>query len=266
MLNENQEKLNKLSTFAKNAELANFGELQAIADSLKVMAEKEMPENKLPEVFKVELPGVKLITIKGDDGDDPTDEHLLELITPLIPPAIKGDSYILTAKDKKEIAKSIDVPIVEKIIEKTEIIKEQPIVTNEVKEVAITETAEQIIDKINEDESEKKIKREKVEGLDDEFKRIDKSISSIPRGGGGGRASHSTKFYKLTPDGSTKIFSVPKSVTSIILMSDFPHVLFEGSANGFTINANRTQITLTTDNAPSVSSQLLYQYSEVFNT
>jgi hypothetical protein len=37
---------------------------------------------------------------------------------------IDGKDYVLTSKDKKEIASSIDVPIVEKIIERTEVIKE----------------------------------------------------------------------------------------------------------------------------------------------
>ena len=52
-------------------------------------------------------------------------------------PGDKGDSYVLTDSDKKEIAKSIPVPIVEKVIEKhTEtIIKEQPIITE--KEIQI---------------------------------------------------------------------------------------------------------------------------------
>ena len=81
---------------------------------------------------------------------------------------------------------------------------------------------------------------------------------------GGFRASNATKFYKLTPNGSNKTFTVPKSVASILHCSDFPHVLYEGA--GFTINATRTQIVLTTDNAPSEGSQLIYQYSSMFNT
>lgn len=98
-----------------------------------------------------------------------------------------------------------------------------------------------------------------LEKIEDEIKRIDSKST-----GGGFRASHSTKFYSLTADGSTKIFSVPKSATSIVLTSDTPFILFENS--GFTINKTRTQITLTTDIAPSNGAQLLYQYSEVFNT
>ncbi len=61
----------------------------------------------------------------------------------------KGDSYILTSKDKKEIAKSIDVPIIEKVIEKhTEVIKEQPIITEVTKEVKIQEIPEEVIEDI----------------------------------------------------------------------------------------------------------------------
>lgn len=62
----------------------------------------------------------------------------------------KGDSYVLTAQDKKEIAASIKVPVVEKVIEKIETIIEQPIVTNEIKEVAVSDTGEHIVSKINE--------------------------------------------------------------------------------------------------------------------
>lgn len=60
-------------------------------------------------------------------GDSPTEEELLNLIQPLIPEPIKGDDgddYILTEQDKIEIASNITVPVVEKIIEKTEVIKE----------------------------------------------------------------------------------------------------------------------------------------------
>jgi len=62
--------------------------------------------------------------IKGDDGKTPTEEELINLIQPLIPAPIKGENYILTEDDKKEIADSIEVPIVEKVIEKIEVIKE----------------------------------------------------------------------------------------------------------------------------------------------
>lgn len=121
------------------------------------------------------------------------------------------------------------------------------------------DTGEQIIGKIN--ESEGLINHERIEGWEELGKSFDKKLSSIPRGGG--RSNNSTKFYPLTADGVKKVFTVPKSVASIVLMSDFPNILFEGS--GFTINGPRTQITLTITNAPSSGSQLLYQYSSMFN-
>ncbi len=51
----------------------------------------------------------------------------------------KGDAYILTEADKAEIAQSITVPVVEKVIEKIETIREIPMVTEnvEVREVAV---------------------------------------------------------------------------------------------------------------------------------
>lgn len=122
------------------------------------------------------------------------------------------------------------------------------------------ETPESIRDSLEALEGEERLDKSAIKGLDEELKRIDKKPKTAV---GNGRSNNSTKFYSLTPDSSTKIFSVPKSVASIVLMSDFPHILFENS--GFTINATRTQITLTVDNAPTTGSQLLYQYSSMFN-
>jgi hypothetical protein len=125
------------------------------------------------------------------------------------------------------------------------------------------ETPDEVITKINKAES--LIDIERINQLYDILKGLEEKISLIPRGGGtvASRSNNSTKFYPLTANGSNKVFTVPKSVASIVLMSDFPHILFEGS--GFTINSTRTQITLTVENAPALGSQLLYQYSSQFN-
>lgn len=176
-------KIEKLALLEEDKDLALFEEVQTTNELLTEIRDKEMPEHKMPEVMKVKIEGVEAITLKGEKGDKPTDEEIISLIKPLIPEPINGEDYILTEKDKKEIAKSITVPVVEKVIEKTEVIKEQPIVTNEIKEIAKYETGEQIIEKINNDEISK-IKKEKVEGLDDEFNAVRDTISNIPRGGG----------------------------------------------------------------------------------
>jgi hypothetical protein len=79
---------------------------------------------------------------KGDKGDMPvkgkdylTDTEINQLISRILKQSTpikgvhyndgkKGDAYILTLKDKKEIASQIDVPVVDKVVERTEIIKE----------------------------------------------------------------------------------------------------------------------------------------------
>ena len=127
------------------------------------------------------------------------------------------------------------------------------------------ETPEQVRDKLESLKEEARLDKTAIKGLEDIIKDLENKISSIPRGGGGFKANNAMKFYKLTPDSSTKIFTVPKSVTSIVLMSDFPNILFEGSANGFTLNSTRTELTLTVVNAPTTDSQLLYAYSSMFN-
>jgi hypothetical protein len=128
----------------------------------------EMDSNRSKSVFD----GIEVVKgkqgDKGDKGDSPTPEELTALIEPLLPstedftamiepliPApIKGEDgqdYILTDEDKKQIAQNIEVPIVEKVIEKT--IIEKPITIDKtvtkVKEVAKYETAEEIASKLN---------------------------------------------------------------------------------------------------------------------
>ncbi len=68
-----------------------------------------------------------------------------------------GKDYVLTEQDKKEIAKiaakEVKVPVVEKIIEKTEIFHETPIVTEITKEIKIENpyelTGENVVNSIN---------------------------------------------------------------------------------------------------------------------
>ena len=68
---------------------------------------------------KVTIEGINLLKIKGEKGDPGKDS---------IVPGPKGDNYILTEKDKKEIAAKIKVPVVEKIVEKTEVRREIPVI------------------------------------------------------------------------------------------------------------------------------------------
>lgn len=102
----------------------------------------------------------KIDTIKGEDGKD-------------------GQDYILTEDDKIEIASRIEVPIVEKVIEKTEtIIKEIPVITNEVIEKVVIDTPDDIANKLN--TLEERIEPKVIIGLEDKF---DKFAESFKKGG-----------------------------------------------------------------------------------
>lgn len=122
-----------------------------------------MNQNKLQQLFVDDPQILELLkrreqtkALKGMDA-----EHYKELAAQYesqlfveILKNIKGEDgtdYVLTPQDKEEIASMIEVPIVEKIIEKTEVIKEQPItrITNEIKEVAVGDTPEVLVEKLN---------------------------------------------------------------------------------------------------------------------
>lgn len=100
---------------------------------------------------------------KGNDGKDGVDGR----------DGRDGKNYILTNLDKKSIAKSITVPVVEKVIEKTQVIRETPIVTEVVKQVAVKDTPDELIAKIESiTDEDKKLSSEAIRGLksyDDEI-------------------------------------------------------------------------------------------------
>jgi hypothetical protein len=86
----------------------------------------------------------------------------------------KGDDYVLTDQDKKDIAGSITVPVVEKVIEKTETIREIPIVTEniikEIKEVAKKDDADDIRNKLETLKEDSRLDASAIKGLTNEKK------------------------------------------------------------------------------------------------
>ena len=161
-LTEKQKKiLITSSNIEKHGSLAIAKEFSDIDDKITQFSEdiKEELKKKLDEELSYEVDEQKIV------------DSVLAKVE--IPEPIKGEDgkdYILTEKDREDIAKSIEVPVVEKIIEKTEVIREQPIVTNEVIEVAKYETPDEITDKVN--LGKPLIKKERVEGLTDFQKQI----------------------------------------------------------------------------------------------
>lgn len=195
----------------------------------KELKETKEDTSKLDELRKELEEAIEKIELqKGDDGKTPTEKELLDLMYPLIPdpiPGEPGDDYVLTEKDKKEIAEKIEVPIVEKVIEKTEtIIREQPLITEITKEVAVAETPEQIRNKLELLQGEERLDKKAVKGLDEEFKKLGEQILNIPRGGGvsalGVRQAMKSIFHTQAPvgaiDGANLTYTVSNDIWAII--------------------------------------------------
>lgn len=245
-----------LTTFSEKTDfhpnLPIVEELQSINENLKNISEKETPEP--PEIQKVqfmnensELAGAFFSLLKGKDGKNGEDGKDGE----------RGQDGQDGAEGKE--GKPGQAGANGQAGEDGENGKDG--INGENGKDGSPDTGEEIISKIN--EAEGLIKPERVEGLAKFKKEVSESISNIPRGGA--RASHSMIPFPLTPNGVTKTFLVPKSVNGFLLSSDnLPNVLMEN--NGYTINATRTQIVLTTTDAPTSGSQLLYVYSSQFNT
>src|SRR3990167_3248239 len=71
LTDKQKRKLGKLSLFRDDSKLALFDELQEINESLEKIAQKDLPDMphfEMPEVQKIKIEGVELVTIKGDRG------------------------------------------------------------------------------------------------------------------------------------------------------------------------------------------------------
>jgi hypothetical protein len=191
-------------------------------------------------------------TLKDLKGKDAVVDYdrVIEEVSKLIPPpqkGDKGDKYVPTKSDLKKIAKMVKTPVVEKVIE---IIKE-PVVTEVVKEVALKDSADEIIEKIN--ASEKTISAEKIEGLknhDEEIATLQNrtqlllqiatqrnNSSSSPSSSASGGATVETP--PETPDGVVTAFTVSDEPQYVVADGA---TFFDGA--GYTYSA----LTITMDN------------------
>ncbi len=149
-----------------NAEISKFkNDQQSIVD--------EAVKNSMPNLDTI------LHMITGEDGEDADPEEVAQLIleTPGFSEMAKGNpgepgspgkpgkpgrdgtNYVLTGNDKKAIAKSIKVPVVKQIIEKT--VVEKPI--NIIKEKAVADKPAVIAKKLN--ETEQSVNPQVIQGL-----------------------------------------------------------------------------------------------------
>src|SRR3990167_8755080 len=157
-LNDLEDTDDKLAQKDTELEQKLDSELTAVVTGLKALDDKKADKQELERLDEQKLSRGQLEAIKGElAGKD-------------------GKDYVLTDFDRQEIASRIKVPIVEKTEIRTEVIKEQPIITNEIKEVAIVETPEVIAEKLN--TLEKVIEKNVIIGLEEEIKKLRAEIQS----------------------------------------------------------------------------------------
>lgn len=141
------------------------GDVFVASELVKLEERIDEVEEKLADKEQVVTKVIE--ELKGEDGKD-------------------GEDYVLTDEDKKEIASLIEVPVVEKVIEKIETIIEQPIINSETIEVENDETGEEIVEKINE------------LAIDDDKYKIDAShIKNLPTTNFTGGGSTARNLYQL---------------------------------------------------------------------
>lgn len=158
MMELSEQKRKKLEKLARVIDSKEIG-------ILEYLFELEEKFDETVEKIRQESPNLDKIleVIKGKDGHTPTQEELLQLIKPLIPAPVKGDTptseelskliapLIPTSEEVATLAlMDIELPAVEKVIEKVEVIRETPIVTENVVEKAVPDTGEETVFKINE--------------------------------------------------------------------------------------------------------------------
>ena len=230
-----------------------------LANKLEGVKELEEKFDRTVSEIKDSVPTLekltdKIRTVKGDKGDSPTKEELLDLIEPLISEPVKGDAGYTPIKGKdyfteKEIKKIID--------EATKIVQSQIRVPEDgitpVKGVDYfdgadggSDTPEVIVSKLESLEDDERLDVKAIKGIEELVKRLEKKIDSkAVFYGGGGERKHS-KQYDLSPylTGVLKTFSLPAfwEVTGVVC-SSFPNAL--RPIIDYTTNGGASTITFT---------------------
>lgn len=221
---KDQKKLERLAKIAEGGSLGVFEYLVELEESFEAKAEEMKLEfEKKIQEYKSGLPDIAEIlkSVKGQDGITP--EKGKDYFD-----GEDGKDYVLTDKDKKEIAKSVVVPIVEKVIERTEVIKEQPIINNEIKEVAvfdermieekIPQMGERIRDALELLQGDERLDKSAIKGLEEELRRIGGQGTQIIGGGIIGRDLIKDIDLSDQLDGVTKTFNI-QGIWNVISVS-----------------------------------------------
>lgn len=132
-------------------------------ETIKMINQNSVTPEEFEQAVSEIIKFVKIIK-EQNDSDRAELAQKIEATLERIKSEVKnGEDYVLTPQDKREIAGLIEVPVVEKIIEKTETIIEKPI-TNEVPN---RDTAEDIRNKLELLDGDERLKKEAISGLED---------------------------------------------------------------------------------------------------
>jgi hypothetical protein len=191
----------KLLSAAKLVESGDMAVLEKILEFEDFIDQKEEKIKEYQDVIET-----------GIDEFKKTTEDALSRIN-AIEKGAQGEDYVLTEQDKKEIAQSIPVPVVEKIVEKITTVKEQPIVThnitNEIVEVAVAENADKIRDKLESLPNGEKLGMSAIEELDETIATLQNRTQLLNQiATQGQRSSASGVAFRVTEiDGSPTVTS-----------------------------------------------------------
>lgn len=154
---------------------------------LEEIRDKEFPEipeiPEFPTKIEVSIPGVSVITLKGDKGDQgekgdsPLKEELLEIIKPLIPEPVKGekgDSIIGPVGPRGEKGDSITGPSGKDGVDGKD---------GRNGNDGSPDSPDEVVEKVN--QAKKKIDSKQIDGLPEIMKYVDQSVK-FPQGKGGG--------------------------------------------------------------------------------
>lgn len=198
----------KANNLQKGKELAYAKEFISIDEKIDTVSEKadKIAENVDTKLSNISEELKKKLELELNYEVD--EEKIVDSVLSKVKIPKDGKDYILTDKDKKEIASFIKVP--EKVIEKTEVIRETPIITNEIKEVAIADSAEIIADKLESLKGDDRLDKKAIKGLEDLEKQVS-SISSRPIISGG---ITQARVLQLISENTATFETVSKNILS----------------------------------------------------
>lgn len=166
-----------------------------------------------------------------------------------------GSDYIITEQDYKQIAQLVEVPVVEKVIEKTEtvireipgetireIVREMPTVTEVVREVALTDSGEKIAEKLN--ATTESVDMSVIKGLRDVVEKIKREVSKKTSGGGGGMGNIQHETKNTSSATTTVTTNYPISNGGYGIIGAYYQSAFIVRGEHYTVGGDRKTLTL----------------------